>query len=232
MKNYWFKIIVGAVGIFAIGMLIVTAIRKTRNQVHRISQTSDPINIPFPFGIIPFKLNGTRLGSVEHLTLLRDSPKGISNIRLRIKLADSVSADQLSDCALVVDDVEHIDERTTFRCVKSDTTGLGLVPYGEVSLEGSDATFQLLLPATEVANLRSDGADQQIEEGADSVTSAAEALADSIREVNSERADSIRDAAMEKADSIREAAMRMADSIRQMKTIPPPQTPARPRPKP
>ncbi|MEO8201686.1 MAG: hypothetical protein ABI679_14250 [Gemmatimonadota bacterium] len=228
MKSYWFKIIFGAMGIFLVGMLVVTAIRKTRNQVRVISQTSDPINIPFPFGIIPFKLNGTKLGSIQHLTLLRDAPKGISNVRLTVKLADSMSADQLADCFLVVDDVQHINERTTFRCVKSDTAGMALVPYGIVSLEGNNTTFPLLLPASEIANLRSDGADQEIEDSADSLATAAQELADSIREVNLERADSIRDEMLERADSIREAALHLADSVRQMKTVGP-ERPARPR---
>ncbi len=40
------------------------------------------------------------------------------------------------------------------------------------------------------------------------------------------------DEAMARADSIREAAMHMADSIRQMKTLPGPERPPRPRPTP
>jgi ElaB/YqjD/DUF883 family membrane-anchored ribosome-binding protein len=233
MKSYWVKIVLGAIGIFAIGMVIVTAIRKATNQVRVYSETSDPISIPFPFGIVPFRLDGDRLGTVEHLTLLRDSPDRISNIRLVIKLADSVESSRLANCFLVVTDVEHLDNNTTFKCQGADTAGLELVHYGEVELEGSGATFPLLLPASAVADLQSESGSDEMEARIDSISNAAEAMADSLSELadsitdaNMEMADSIREAAQEKADSIREAAHRMADSIRQRRMTAPPPTPA------
>lgn len=239
MKKYWFKIIFGALGIFAIGMLIVTAIRKARNQVRVYSDTSEPISIPFPFGIVPFRLDGNRLGTVEHLTLLRETPERITNIRLLVKLADSVQSSLLSNCILVVDDVEHLDNRTTFRCQGQDTAGLGLVPYGQVELEDGGGTFPLLLPQSAVDDLQSEGASDEMEARIDSISDAAEAMADSLSEVadsiteaNMEMADSIREAAQEKADSIREAAMRMADSIRQRRHAAPPPTPSTPQRRP
>lgn len=229
MKSYWVKIALAALGIFAIGMIIVTGIRAARNQVRVYTETSEPISIPFPFGIMPFRLDGTRLGTVEHLTLLRDSPKGISNIRVLIRLADSVESSRLANCMLVVRDVEHLNNETTFTCQNADTAGLELVPYGEVELEGSGTTFPLLVPASAVADLRSDGMSNEMEARIDSISNAAEALADSLSEVadsiteaNMVMADSIRDAGREKADSIREAALRMADSIRQRRMAAPP----------
>lgn len=235
MRKYWFKIVFGALGIFAIGMVIVTAIRKATNQVRVISETSDPIDIPFPFGIVPFRLDGNRLGTVEHLTLLRDSPQGISNIRVRVKLADSVESSLLANCLLVVNDVEHLDNRTSFLCQDPDTAGKGLVPYGEVELEGSGTIFPLLLPQRAVEDLRSEHASDELEARIDSISEAAEAMADSlgnvadsITEANMEMADSIREAAQEKADSIRESALRMADSIRQRRHAAPTPSPAVP----
>jgi hypothetical protein len=238
MKSYWFKIALGAFGIFAVGMLIVTAVHKASDKVRVYRDTSEPITIPFPFGIVPFKLDGSKLGTVEQLTLFRDSPQGISNVRVVVKLADSAESAKLSQCMLVVDDVEHLDNKTTFRCQSPDTAGLQLVHYGEVRLDGENAAFPLLIPASAVADLRSEHVSDEIEARADSISEAAEAaadsiteLADSITESNMMRADSIRSAAMEKADSIRDAALRMADSIRQRKLQgEPPAPPARPRP--
>lgn len=228
MKSYWVKIALGALGIFAIGMIVVTVIRKARNQVRVYTETSEPISIPFPFGIMPFRLDGTRLGTIEHLTLLRDSPQGISNVRVLVKLADSVESSRLANCMLVVTDVEHFDNRTTFTCQNADTAGLQLIPYGEVELEGG-TSFPLLLPAQAVEDLRSEGASADIEARVDSISEAAGALADSLTELadsitqaNMEMADSIRDAARAQADSIRDAAHRMADSIRQRRITAPP----------
>jgi hypothetical protein len=233
MKSYWVKIVLGAVGIFAIGMVIVTAIRAARNQVRVYSDTAEPISIPFPFGIVPFRLDGNRLGTVEHLTLLRDTPHRISNVKVVVKLADSVDAGRLASCFLVITSVEHLDENTTFTCQGADTAGLQLVPYGEVELEGSGTLFPLLLPASAVAELQSEEGTDELEARVDSISDAAEAMADSfsaiadsITEANMEMADSIREAAREKADSIREAAHRMADSIRQRRMAAPRPTPA------
>ena len=238
MKSYWIKIALGALGIFAVGMLIVSVIRKGTDQVRVYRDTSEPVSIPFPFGIVPFRLDGARLGTVEHLTLLRDSPQGISNIRLVIKLADSIPSTRLSSCLLVLEDLEHLDDRSTFRCQSADTAGLGLVHYGEVQVEGADASFPLLLPASAVADLRSEAASDEMEARADSIGEAAEAiadsiteLADSITEASRERGDSIREAARGQADSIRAAAMRMADSIRQHRMVEHPAPPGSPRPR-
>lgn len=238
MKLYWAKIVFGALAIFGIGMVIVTAIDKAKSHVHSITDTSDPITIPFPLGIMPFKLDGDRLGNVERVTLLRDTPKGISNIHVVVKLADSIPADMLSKCMLLIEDPERINENTTFTCQKGDTTGLKLVPYGNVSIDGIDTSFPLLLTEAGVAALHSDGASDRIEENADSIADAAEAyadsmseLADSITDASMQRADSIRSAAMEKADSIRDAARHMADSIRQARRTAPPPPPRARRPR-
>jgi hypothetical protein len=226
MRNYWIKIVFGALAIFAVGMVIRKAINVAKAKVRVISDTSNPITIPFPFGIVPFKLDGTKLGTVERVTLLRDTPKGISNIHLVVDLADSVAATALEKCLLVIDHPQNIDENTTFRCQNRDTTGLHLIHYGEVRVKGNDQAFPLLLPEQAVADLRSEGADARMEADADSISEAASNLADSI----TERADSIRDAAMERADSIRENALRMADSIRNNRRSHPPRPPqARPR---
>jgi hypothetical protein len=237
MKSYWVKIVLGALAIFGIGMVIVTGVRKASNQVRVIRETSEPVSLPFPFGVMPFRLNGDKLGTVERLTFFRDAPDHISSVKVLVKLADSLQSSLLANCMLVVDDVQHIDNKTTFRCHNSllDTTGLQLIHFGEVELEDGAAVFPLLIPASAVQDMNSETAADEIEAMADSISDAAEALADSLSEVadsiteaNMEMADSIREAASAKADSIREAALRMADSIRTRRQAAPPQTPPNP----
>jgi hypothetical protein len=234
MKLYWVKIILGALAIFALGMVIRAGINRGRDRIHSITETSEPINIPFPLGIMPFRLDGTKLGTVERVTLLRDSPKGISNIRVMVKLSDSIPPSRLKQCMMTIDDPQRINENTTFRCQAADTAGLQLVPYGEINVEGMDTSFPLLLTAAAVADLRSDSANTRMEADADSIANAAEAYADSMNEmadsltsVNMERADSIREEANQRSDSIREATLRMADSIRQSRRVTPPRRPRR-----
>ena len=217
MRTYWFKIIFGALVIFAGGMVVRWVIRQVSHKVN----SADSITIPLPFGIVPFKLDRARLGTVKSVTLLRDSPKGISGFQIRVELADSVGPEALEGCMLKLEDPANLSDKTTFTCLKADTAGLGLVPYGTVLLQSGGEEFVLLIPEQDVRDLRHDEAAVRIENHADSIAEAASRLADSMAEladsvtqVNLERADSIREEALQRADSIREAGLRMADSIR------------------
>ena len=218
MRSYWAKIILGALAIFGAGMLVRGVVGQVRHKVHVVVDTAEPITIPLPLGIVPFKLDGVKLGRLQSLTLLRDSPKGITSIQLKAELSDSVSFDRLSECMLQLDHPTDLNDRTTFKCVKSDTAGLNLVPYGEVTINPGEHVLTLLVLANEVEQIRSEATADRLENDADSIANAASELADSITQVNMDRADSIREDAMQRADSIREAAFRLADSIRQAKT--------------
>lgn len=225
MHTYWIKIILGALGIFAAGMVVRSLVRKVSHEVRVVTETSDPISIPLPFGIVPFNLDGVRLGAVRSLRVLRDSPRGVTALRFRVELGDSADPGALRGCLLTVEDPTRLNERTSFTCLRGDTAGRGLVDFGAVELEHGLGEFPLLLPGSVVADLRSERGAAPFEASADSFAAAADRaaeeagrVADSIADVNLSRADSIREDALRRADSVREAGMRLADSIRQAKS--------------
>ncbi len=241
MRGYWLRILLGALAVFAIGMIVVTLVRRTKDTVTAVVTGSGPLSIPLPF--VPFELEGSKLGQVERLVVNRDAPKKVSSVALEVKLDDSLVVQGLAGCRLAANlesdsarrgDVNlrthRMGERAFFFCAKSDS---GLVEFGTVKMQPGDVTVPLLVPLSLAEELRAgnwgdhDDADSvdAIAEHAESLASIAEAQADSIAAVEEERAnavrivrsrlgDSLRAAGKLRADSLHAALRRMADSIR------------------
>src|SRR5690242_14012406 len=146
MRGYWIKIGLKAFAIFVVGMILVTGFRKAKGSINHAINSSDPIPIPV-MGVVPFNLDNQKLGSVNRVEFLRSDPEHISGVRVVVKLANGTSTDVLSRCQLLLDDVEHINDRTTFKCTPDGSTAGGLEPFGVVAIKNSSDTFPLLLPA-------------------------------------------------------------------------------------
>jgi hypothetical protein len=212
MRNYWLKILGGAFGIFAVGMLLITAFRGVRSKVTSTLNSSDPIPIPL-VGLVPFRLDDARLGSLSRLEFLRSDPEHVSGVRVLVKLVDSVGPERLSSCQLTVDNVEGMDERTTFRCVSPGGDLSGLEPFGTVVIKGSGDSFPLLLPSKTVAELRGttirfDHDGVHVEGPRKRLGTALAARTDSIREALDRRIDARADS----VDALRDEAEGLEDS--------------------
>ena len=70
MRSYWLRILLGALGIFAIGMIGVTIVRGGHAKMHNVVEGQRPDD--HPAGLVPFVLAGERLGNLEHVVLHRD----------------------------------------------------------------------------------------------------------------------------------------------------------------
>lgn len=153
MREYWLKIAFKALGIFAVGMLIVTVIRTVRSKVTHTINSSDPIPLPL-IGLIPFRLDSSRLGSLRQVQILRSDPHHVSGVRVLVKLADSVGPDRIRNCQLAIDNLDNLNDKTTFRCQALGAVPEGLSAFGIVALENYPDTFQLLLPFKATEELR------------------------------------------------------------------------------
>src|SRR5215213_5963422 len=98
MRSYWLRILLGALAVFAIGMVGVSMVRRGRDKVTEVMAGTGPLTIPLPF--IPFKLDGNKLGMVEQLVVNRDAPKKVSSLDLQVKLDDSLLVQGLAGCRL------------------------------------------------------------------------------------------------------------------------------------
>jgi hypothetical protein len=235
MRNYWLKIFLGAMGIFAVGMIIVSVVRGGIDKVSSVVEGAGPITIPL--GLVPFVLAGERLGNLDHVTLHRDSPSHVTEVELEVNLGDSLLSEGLSGCRLAANfEGDSADpgtnirvgrgkgDKNTFRCVAGDSIPAGLIEYGTANLEPGDVEIPLLLPLDLVNELQSldfaddsaptasgDSGPQVRVPNADSIAAEVERALDSAG-IHRDRADSIRGSARRFADSIRaEARKRMAE---------------------
>lgn len=217
MRNYWLKILLGALAVFMVGMIGVTLARRGIAGVERVVASDQPLTIPL--GLVPFELQGERLGKLDHVTLMRKSPQEVTAVELEVNLADSLVARGLSGCRLVANMETRgdsgIDIRvgrrasTVFYCAGADddSTTADLLEYGHATLQPGDIEIPLLLPRDMVKEL------QHLDFGKGGPAATAE-QADSIEEANQERADSIETAVQQALQRSGEGRHRTMDSIK------------------
>jgi hypothetical protein len=224
MRSYWLRILLGAFGIFCLGMIVVSIARHGRSKVESVIASSEPLSIPLPF--VPFQVNGSKLGTLERLTVNRESPKKVSSIELQVKMDDSLVAKGLAGCRLAANiesdsakpgdvniHMNRLNEKTFFFCATQDS---GFEEMGSAKLTPGDIELPLLLPESLAQHLRngdwatnSDSTDA-LETRADSIADAAEAIADSA----SAKAERAQAKAQEKAQALSERQSRLGDSLR------------------
>ena len=235
MQNYWLKILLGAFGIFVVGMLGVTMARKGMQKAHQVVSGSGPISIPLAF--VPFNLGGSKLGTIDRVTLHRDAPKRVTAVELELNLQDSMVAQGLAGCRLAANLNSEKNRQGfqvhggqwgegTFLCLPSDSASPNFVEYGHALVKPANVTIPLFLPsdmATDLAKGDFDSDSQAVadsiaeaaEAHADSATEAIEARAESIGQAKEERGKAIGEAARQKAERITREMNRMGDSLRQ-----------------
>jgi hypothetical protein len=220
MRNYWVRIALGALAVFIVGMLGVTLVHRGIGTVRGVVQGSGPISIPLAF--IPFKLHGDKLGSLERVTLRRETPSRVTSVELEVKLSDSVLARGLEGCRLAANLDSEVPGRPginvhrgpfgegSFWCAKDDSADVALVEYGQAVFHPGDVTVPLFLPRSLVEEL------QNIDLGHDSTPPVAKAQVDSIVAATHLSADSVGAGRDRMIDSLRTEGRRRADSARRV----------------
>lgn len=214
MRNYWIKIAAGAFGIFAVGMIVITGFRSMKSRVTSTLNSSDPIPIPL-IGLIPFRVDSARLGSVSKVEFLRSDPEHVSGVRVLVRLADSITADRLQHCVLALQSLDNINDKTTFSCQDAAADRGSLESFGTVVVrrQGGTDTLNLLLPGKAVADLRGttiriNGHGIEVNGPHDRVAEAFESRTDSMHEL----LDSRIDARSDSVDELKELASSLEDS--------------------
>jgi hypothetical protein len=188
MRNYWLRIIIGAVAIFAVGMVGVTLARQGMGHVRGVVEGSGPITLPV--GFLPFKLDGEKLGTIESIKILRNAPKEVRSVNFVVQLADSVDPGRLAPCILVAEGFEDINDQTTVLCSNAeDTVGEDLVRVGTIKLSTTGRPFRLFMPRGAIQEITDSDVVFVGEDSAnpfvgneDSIAQATERMTDSILE--------------------------------------------------
>ena len=227
MRNYWMRIALGSLAIFIVGMLGISLVHRGLGSVRGVVEGSGPISIPLAF--IPFRLNGDKLGSLERVTLRRETPSRVTSVELEVKLSDSVLARGLGGCRLAASLDSKVPGRPgitvhrgpfpegNFWCAKDDSADVDLVEYGQAVFHPGNVTVPLFLPRGLVDELQHidlghDSTPPIAEAQVDSIIAAAELTADSVNAVRDRMIDSLRVEGRRRADSARRVLRPVADS--------------------
>jgi hypothetical protein len=152
MRNYWLRILFGALAIFAVGMVGVTLARQGVGRVRGVVEGSGPITLPVAF--VPFKLDGEKIGTIQRVKILRNAPNQVRSINVQVHLADSVSPRRLDPCILVAEGFQHINSKTTVLCSNAeDTVGENLARVGDIQLSKTNRSFRLFMPREDIEEL-------------------------------------------------------------------------------
>lgn len=145
MQRYWLRIGLGALAVFALGMFGISMYRKGVAKVDALTSSADPINIPL--AMMPFQVDGNRLGQIEKVQIRRDAPKRISGVGLVVKLAQASGAEALPEaCVLTI--AHQADDHPQFHCANpADSLADSLTAFGEVRFEPGTVVRGFYLPA-------------------------------------------------------------------------------------
>ena len=152
--RYWIKISLGALVIFAVGMVFIGVGHKGSAWADHVAHSASTISIPIVF--VPFRLDGDAIGSIKRLDIMRDAPEQVSGAQIAVKLHDHVAL-PMESCALAIDDLERIGDGATFYCADEATRlAEDLVPFGTVEFEPGGEVRALLLPLDVIEEFSND----------------------------------------------------------------------------
>jgi len=152
MRNYWIKIASGAAGVFVVGMAGWYLVIGAKERVVDVIDSAVSLSIPLPFDLVPFQVDGERLGSLKRLVIHRDSPKEVNWIEVEAKLNEHSQWAELADCRLSIDDFEGLDEGASFAC--NTELPRGYVEFGEITFRESGESLVLWVPRIELQHAR------------------------------------------------------------------------------
>lgn len=127
MKWYWGKIALTALVIFAVGYGGISVVRATKREVVRTVETNADLTIPLPF--LPFNVEGAKVGTFRKVVLHRSNPRTVGSVDATVRLTDSSLLSKLRGCTVTVDDPSRLSEKSSFRCVGSDSM---MTPFGSL----------------------------------------------------------------------------------------------------
>ena len=161
MRGLWTKIGLGALGVFLVGMLFLTLVRQARTAVtetlsealHRAHGTSTSFSATEAAQVqdrgadFAFRLDGERLGTVDHLAVRRTATNAAPSVDLDVTLTSPDGADLLRDCILIPVDRQDLGFDHGFRCAPANEDGLVQVGWVRFQPGGFDRPIEVTASA-------------------------------------------------------------------------------------
>ena len=146
MRKYWIRIGLGAAGVFAVGMFLVTLGRNVHGAVRQKLTGTGSLSVPL--ALVPFEVDGRRVGSVRQVNVQRSAGRSVKHINLTVRLkgADFRHFAEFSECGFVLDG----GRGSMFDCVPlAELEGMDLTRIGEVRFEPAGVTRPILVQSAE-----------------------------------------------------------------------------------
>lgn len=145
MNRYWTRIAVGALAVFGLGLMGMVAVNKGKAHVRTMLSTA-ATRLPLQLAHLGFRLHGEQIGKVTGIDVSRSESDQIGRVTIRVALNGNASADELRECALTANNLEHWNSRTGFRCAVEEELDGDLVKVGEVVFLPADFSRPLFVP--------------------------------------------------------------------------------------
>ncbi|HTS89800.1 MAG TPA: hypothetical protein VMG41_15005 [Gemmatimonadales bacterium] len=170
MRSLWTRIGLGALAVFAVGMMAFTMVGEVRQGVRNAVQsvitsslstmgggrftggTESLASWPNQSGVsLPFVLDGKRLGSIRHLSVHRARRGELPDMTLLVATEPGASLSLPAECQIHPADVTRADLEHGFSC-GGEMNG-DLVPVGQVWFEPAHLNRPFLLPRSAVEDI-------------------------------------------------------------------------------
>jgi len=156
MRSLWTRIGLGALGVFVVGMMLVTVGRQAKaaasDAISTALHSSAFSSIASAAADIPFRLDGERLGTIRRASIRRDESGALPEVNLTVELADASAGRQLRGCVLVPERQRDFDFDSGFSCAE-DLTG-DLVELGRARFTPGDLDRPIMVLPAVAADMR------------------------------------------------------------------------------
>jgi hypothetical protein len=153
MRSLWGKIGFGALGVFLVGMLLVTLAGQAKSAaVSALSSLTEVRGVGTAPSKLPFRFDGETIGLIRRLAVQRQVRGELPNVDLEVELTREAARNRLDRCDLVAAGRDDYDFERGFRCLQPGTPGY--VYLGEAHFTPGDFSRQVRVPERLESDLR------------------------------------------------------------------------------
>lgn len=156
MRSLWTRIGLGALGVFAVGMLLITLGQQAKAATKEALATAVQHAASWTGELaaraeMDFLLDGRTIGRVQQVDVRRETAGGLPRVRAVVRLTTADAERALEGCILEPEGGTEINVERGFRCASSST---GLVDLGEIVFEPAGLTRPVMVARGAEAELR------------------------------------------------------------------------------
>lgn len=153
MRSLWGKIGFGALGVFLVGMLLVTLAGQAKSAaVSALSSLAEARGVGTAPSKLPFRFDGETVGLIRRLAVERRARGELPKVDLEVELTRDAVRNRLDRCDLIAAGRDDYDFDRGFRCLQPGTPGY--VYVGEAHFTPGDFSRQLRVAERLEADLR------------------------------------------------------------------------------